>query len=190
METSPKYTERCYSATNISAISHVGLPLQQWCQCTLVLIQGTTDLRSRVRGEIIVNDVLTVKKALPDAWDRFLLDGRHFKRKGNWGVGPLQLSIDVVQCRRTGEHWRVALGQDKQKAYVIINSNYLWLTFPSVTSALQLGGFLLLEWTAVKGAYWVPPSRSYTRLEKLMWTLGLNLPVLNNRNKDGSLRYL
>ena len=124
------------------------------------------------------------QKALPDAWDRFLLDGRHFKRKENWGVGPLQVSIHVVQCHRTGEHWRVALGQDKQKAYIIVNSNYLWLSFPRVTFALQHGGFLLLEWPAVKGAYWVPPSLSNTRLEKLIvnacFKLGCAPTIYNN----------
>ena len=65
METSPKYSGRCYSANNHLHHCHTGLPLQQWCQCTLVLIQGTTDLRSRVRRKIIVYDVLTVKKSAP-----------------------------------------------------------------------------------------------------------------------------
>ena len=127
-----------------------------------------------------------LKKALPDAWDRFLLDGRHFKRKGNWGVGPLQLSIHVVQCRRTGEHWRVALGQDKQKAYIIVNSNYLWLSFPSVTFALQHGGFLLREWLAAKGSYWVPPSRSNNRLEKLILIVCFKLAYAQTKLNSGT----
>ena len=126
------------------------------------------------------------QKTLPDAWDRFLLDGRHFKQKGNWGVGPFQLSIHVVQCRRTGEHWRVALGQDKQKAYIIVNSNYLWLSVPIVTFALQHGGFLPLEWLAAKEAYWVHPSRSKTPLEKLILNACFKLSCAQTKLNSGT----
>ena len=43
--------------------------------------------------------------------------------------------------------WRakVVLGQDKQKAYMILNGNFLCLSCPSVTFALQHGGFVPCE---------------------------------------------
>ena len=46
--------------------------------------------------------------------------------------------------------WRakVALGQDKQKTYIILNGNFLCLSCPSVTFALQHGGFVPREWLA------------------------------------------
>ena len=49
--------------------------------------------------------------------------------------------------------WRakVALGQDKQKAYIILNSNFLCLSCPSATFALQHGPFLRREWLVAKG---------------------------------------
>ena len=45
--------------------------------------------------------------------------------------------------------WRakVALGQDKQKTYyIILNGNFLCLSCPSATFALQHGGFVPREW--------------------------------------------
>ena len=50
--------------------------------------------------------------------------------------------------------WRakVALGQDKQKTYfIILNGNFLGLSCPSATFALQNGGFVPREWLAAKG---------------------------------------
>jgi len=49
--------------------------------------------------------------------------------------------------------WRakVALGQDKQKAYIILNGNFLCLSCPSVAFALQHGGFVPRKWLATKG---------------------------------------
>ena len=49
--------------------------------------------------------------------------------------------------------WRakVALGQDKQKTYIILNGNFLCLSCPSATFALQHGGFVPREWLAAKG---------------------------------------
>ena len=53
--------------------------------------------------------------------------------------------------------WRakVALGQDKQKTYtgeyIIVNGNFLCLSCPSATFALQHGGFVPREWPAAKG---------------------------------------
>ena len=45
---------------------------------------------------------------------------------------------------------KVALGQDKQKTYIILNGNLLCLSCPSVTFALQYGGFVPHEWLAAK----------------------------------------
>ena len=49
--------------------------------------------------------------------------------------------------------WRakVALGQDKQKLYIILDSNFLCLSCPSVAFALQHGGFVPRKWLATKG---------------------------------------
>ena len=49
--------------------------------------------------------------------------------------------------------WRtkVALGQDKQKAYIILNDSFLCLSCPSANFALQHGGFVPREWLAAKG---------------------------------------
>ena len=55
-------------------------------------------------------------------------------------IGPLQLAIHV------------ALGQDKQKADIILYGNFLCLSSPSATFALQHGGFVPHEWLA-KRAY-------------------------------------
>ena len=46
-------------------------------------------------------------------------------------IGPLPLAIRVVQKAK------VALGQDKQKTYIILNGNFLCLSSPSATFALQ-----------------------------------------------------
>ena len=50
-------------------------------------------------------------------------------------------------------HWRVkvALGQGKQKIYITWNGNFLSLSCPSATFALQHGGFVPREWIAAKG---------------------------------------
>ena len=49
--------------------------------------------------------------------------------------------------------WRakVALGQDKQKTYVIWNGNFLCLSCPSATFPFQHGGFVPREWLAAEG---------------------------------------
>ena len=64
-------------------------------------------------------------------------------------IGPLQLTIHVVQNRHAGEqksHW------DKtNKTYMIWNGNFLCLSCPSATFALQHGGFVPREWLAAKG---------------------------------------
>lgn len=51
--------------------------------------------------------------------------------------------------------WRgkVAFGQEKQKAHIILNSNFLCLSCPSATFALQHSGFVLREWQATKGLF-------------------------------------
>ena len=56
-------------------------------------------------------------------------------------------------CGRKPPRWRekVALGQDQQKAHIILNGNFLRLSCPSETFALQHGGFVSREWLAAKG---------------------------------------
>ena len=51
--------------------------------------------------------------------------------------------------------WRakVTLGQDKQKTYIIWNGNFLCLSCPSATFALQHGNFVPREWLAAKGLF-------------------------------------
>ena len=46
---------------------------------------------------------------------------------------------------------KVALGQDQQKAHIILNGNFLCLSCPSATFASQHGGFVPREWQAAKG---------------------------------------
>ena len=55
--------------------------------------------------------------------------------------------------------WRakVALGQDKQKTYIILNGNFLCLSCPSATFALQHGGCVPREWLAAKGLLMLTP---------------------------------
>ena len=64
-------------------------------------------------------------------------------------IDYLQLAIHVVQNRRAGEqksHW------DKtNKRHVILDDNFLCLSCPSATFALQHGGFVPREWLAVMG---------------------------------------
>ena len=48
-------------------------------------------------------------------------------------IGPLQLAIHVVRNRHAGK--QVALGQEKQKTYIIWNGNFLCLSCPSATLA-------------------------------------------------------
>ena len=60
-----------------------------------------------------------------------------------------ELAIQVVQNRPAGEqksHWDKA-----KKAYIILKGNFLCLSCPSATFALQHGNFVPPEWLAVKG---------------------------------------
>ena len=59
-------------------------------------------------------------------------------------IGPLQLAIHVVQNCHAGE---------QQKAYIILNGNFLCLSCPRVTFALQYSGFVPREWLAAKGLF-------------------------------------
>ena len=52
-------------------------------------------------------------------------------------IGPLQLAIHVVQNCHAGE---------QQKAYIILNGNFLCLSCPRATFALQYSGFVPREW--------------------------------------------
>ena len=83
--------------------------------------------------------------------------------KGNGGekIATFRIYFEVVNrlvaashsggtkppCRRAN----VALRQDKQKANIIFNNNCLCLSCPSVTFALQHGGFVPRECLAAKG---------------------------------------
>ena len=53
--------------------------------------------------------------------------------------------------RPLGWRAKVALGQDKQKAYIILDGDFLCLSCPSVAFALQHGGFVPRKWLATKG---------------------------------------
>ena len=48
---------------------------------------------------------------------------------------------------------RVALGQDKQKTYIILNGNFHCLSCPSATFALQHASFVPREWLAANGLF-------------------------------------
>ena len=79
---------------------------------------------------------------------------KHKKITANTGeievARPLQLAILVVQNRRTGEqksHW----AKTNQKAYIILKGNFVCLSCPSATFALQYGGFVPRDRLAVKG---------------------------------------
>ena len=65
---------------------------------------------------------------------------------------PFELAIQVQQNRRAGEqklHW------DKtKKSYIILNGNFLCLSCPSATFALQHGNFVPPEWLAAKGLFY------------------------------------
>ena len=65
---------------------------------------------------------------------------------------PFELAIQVLQNRRAGEQksqW------DKSKnAYFIVNSNFLCLSCPGATFALQHGNFVPPEWLAAKGLFY------------------------------------
>ena len=63
-------------------------------------------------------------------------------------ISPLQLAIHVVQNPHVGEQ---KLLWDKIKADIILNGNFLCLSCPSATFALQFGGFIPREWLAAKG---------------------------------------
>ena len=63
------------------------------------------------------------------------------KKKANGVNRPFAASHS---CGAKPPCWRatVVLGHDKQKAYIILNDNFLCLSCPSVTFALQHGGFV------------------------------------------------
>ena len=66
-------------------------------------------------------------------------------------IGHLQLAIHMVQNRHAGE--QKSLGQDKQKAYIILTGNFLCLSCPSTTFSLQHGNFVPREWLPAKGLF-------------------------------------
>ena len=64
-------------------------------------------------------------------------------------IGPLQLAIHVVQNRHAGE--QKSQWDKTNKTYMIWNGNFLCLSCPGATFALQRGGFVPREWLAAKG---------------------------------------
>ena len=64
---------------------------------------------------------------------------------------------------------KVALGQDKQKPYIILNGNFLCLSCPSATFAIQDCSFVPREWLAAKGLF----TCYLTDRIKLMFKIGL-----------------
>ena len=79
------------------------------------------------------------KLAAPGIPSRSHLGDRLFAASHSRGTKP--------RCSRT----KVALGQDQQKTHVILDDNFLCLSCPSATFALQHGGFVPREWLAVMG---------------------------------------
>ena len=65
-------------------------------------------------------------------------------------MDPLQLASQKVQKHLADEH---ALGQDKQRAYTILNGNFLCLSCPSAFLAHQQGVFVPRDWPAAKGPF-------------------------------------
>ena len=47
----------------------------------------------------------------------------------------------------------MAMGQDKQKTYIILKGNFLCLSCPSATFVLQHGSFVPRQWLAAKGLF-------------------------------------
>ena len=79
------------------------------------------------------------KLAAPGIPSRSHLGDRLFAASHSRGTKP--------RCSRT----KVVLGQDQQKTHVILDDNFLCLSCPSATFALQHGGFVPREWLAVMG---------------------------------------
>ena len=82
------------------------------------------------------------------------------------GVSLNKIFADAETCRNRPfavshsrgtkpPRWRtkVVLGQNKQKTYIILNGNFLCLSCPSATFALQHGGFVPPEWLTEKGLF-------------------------------------
>ena len=81
-------------------------------------------------------------------------------------IGPLQLAIHVVQNHHAGE--QKSLWDKTTKRHTILNGNFLCLSCPSATFALQHGGCVPREWLAAKGLLMLtPPSPRPTG----MWLL-------------------
>ena len=85
------------------------------------------------------------------------------KGKGVEKIATFRIYFEVVNRLVAATHsrgtkppcWRanVALRQDKQKANLVFNNNCLCLSCPSVTFALQHGGFVPRECLTAKGLF-------------------------------------
>ena len=60
-------------------------------------------------------------------------------------------SLGTLRGNSSRQAAKVALGQDQQKAYIILNGNFLCLSCPSAMFASPHGGFVPREWQAAKG---------------------------------------
>ena len=104
------------------------------------------------------------------------------KGKGGEKIATFRIYFEVVNRLVAASHsrgtklpcWRanVALRQDKQKANIILD-NCLCLSCPSVTFALQHGGFVPRECLAAKGLFVTPLSGRSVEKMKLLSRVAL-----------------
>ena len=105
------------------------------------------------------------------------------KGKGGEKIATFRIYFEVVNKLVVASHsrgtkppcWRanVALRQDKQKANIILDNNCLCLSYPSVTFALQHGGFVPRECLAAKGLFVTPLSGRSVEKMKLLSRVAL-----------------
>ena len=105
------------------------------------------------------------------------------KGKGGEKIATFRIYFEVANRLVAASHsrgtkppcWRanVALRQDKQKANIILDNNCLCLSYPSVTFALQHGGFVPRECLAAKGLFVTPLSGRSVEKMKLLSRVAL-----------------
>ena len=112
--------------------------------------------------------VLTVKKVVTINF-HWLID--QYQSIKNRPFAASHSSGTKLPCWRA----KLTLGQDKQKTYIIWNGNFLCLSCPNATFALQHGGFLPREWLAAKVplsivTYWLSYMKSSREpLTQIIW---------------------
>ena len=65
---------------------------------------------------------------------------------GTWHPREPCISLGTLRGNSSRQAAKVALGQDQQKAHIILNGNFLCLSCPSAMFASQHGGFVPREW--------------------------------------------